>query len=136
MKVARRDIARAVAAQIDEGRSAPELASSLAMYLVRERRVRDLDGILRDVARLRALHHGIVEARVTTAEPLTEALASQVRDLVATYGGGTRTVIVANAVDPSIVGGVKVQTDEYELDASVRSKLNKLKHVSSLKGSN
>lgn len=126
MKTVRQAIARVIAEELEGGADARQLAESLAQYLVQERRVNELDAIMREVAAVRARDYGIVEAAVTTAEPLNEALAAQTQDLIARYSGHPKTIIVDATVDPQLLGGVKIATGDYELDATVSAKLAQL----------
>lgn len=76
---------------------------------------------------LRSGFENVVDAKVTSAFPLSEA---QVADLVGTlqtkYG---RTVKVSVAVDADLIGGVAIQVGDEVMDASVRGKLAQLAGV-------
>lgn len=135
MKVSRKTIASVIAEHMQRGVSSQQLAKALAQYLVQERRVRELDAIMREVSTARTRQYGVVEATLTTAEPLTENLAREAQKLIAEYTGHTAAIMVEALVDPSLIGGIKLTTTEFELDASVRRKLAKLKQPVSLKGS-
>jgi F-type H+-transporting ATPase subunit delta len=130
-----RDIAAAINRRLDAMASRGDIAKNVAAYLLAQRRVRDLDAVLRELMRQRT-DDGIVEVNVTTARPLDAALRSKVEALVQEREPNVREIIINETVDPSLVGGVVISTDRYELDASVRGKLVRLKQVSSLKGMN
>ena len=76
---------------------------------------------------LRSGFENVVDARVTSAFPLSEA---QVADIVSTlqakYG---RAVKVTVSVDADLIGGVSVQVGDEVMDASVRGKLAQLAGV-------
>jgi len=38
-------------------------------------------------------------------------------------------VILNETIDPSVIGGVRIETNEQQLDITVRAKLNKLKQA-------
>lgn len=68
---------------------------------------------------------GIVEAKVTSAQPLSEA---QSRALVASLSARTgKTIRLSWSQDPGLLGGLKVQVGSTVLDASLRGQLRQLK---------
>ena len=90
---------------------------------------RDRSGLLPDVARafgeLVDRRRGIQKAKITTAIPLEEAQQRAfVERLERTSGAKLR---VTFAVDPSIIGGARVQLGDHLLDTSVRGQLDQLR---------
>lgn len=68
---------------------------------------------------------GIVEARVVSAQPLSEA---QSQALVASLGRRTgKTIRLSWSQDPALLGGLKVQVGSTVLDASLQGQLRQLK---------
>jgi F-type H+-transporting ATPase subunit delta len=68
---------------------------------------------------------GIVEARVVSAQPLSEA---QSQALVASLGRRTgKTIRLSWSQDPTLLGGLKVQVGSTVLDASLQGQLRQLK---------
>jgi F-type H+-transporting ATPase subunit delta len=68
---------------------------------------------------------GIVEAKVASAQPLSEA---QTRALVASLTARTgKTIRLTWHQDPALLGGVKVQVGSTVLDASLQGQLRQLK---------
>lgn len=68
---------------------------------------------------------GIVEAKVTSAQPLTDA---QAKALIASLGTRTgKTIRLTWHQDTSLLGGVKVQVGSTILDASLQGQLRQLK---------
>ena len=64
---------------------------------------------------------GVAKARITTAVSLTD---SEQRDLVTRLARESgRKLRVTFAVDPTLVGGAKVQIGDHLIDSSVRAKL-------------
>ena len=71
--------------------------------------------------------HRVVEAQVTTAQPLTE---SQKEKLIKRLMGMTgREVVIKEKVDPSVVGGVLLQMDGKRYDNTVRHRLQTIKQA-------
>lgn len=85
-------------------------------------------GVLGEIASLfdglRNAQEGVVDARVDSAYPLTDA---QLVDIVATlesrYG---RKVKATVHVEPDLIGGVSIRVGDEVMDASVRGKLAQL----------
>jgi F-type H+-transporting ATPase subunit delta len=68
---------------------------------------------------------GVVEAKVTAAQPLSEA---QTRSLSAALAARTgKSIRLVAAQDPSLLGGLKVQVGSTVLDASLQGQLRLLK---------
>jgi F-type H+-transporting ATPase subunit delta len=69
---------------------------------------------------------GIVEARVSSAQPLSDA---QSQALVASMGLRTgKTIRLSWQADPALIGGLKVQVGSTVLDASLQGQLRQLKN--------
>lgn len=89
----------------------------------RERRVRQL---LSRASRIVADHRGSVVATVTSAAPLSAAQADRLSAaLSARYGAA---VSLNTVVDPSTVGGVRVQIADDVIDGSISTRLADLRH--------
>lgn len=70
---------------------------------------------------LKAEEGGVLEARVTSAYPMTKA---QLADLVKKLEGKFKKKVEASAeVDSDLIGGVKIEVGDDVIDASVRGKL-------------
>jgi F-type H+-transporting ATPase subunit delta len=98
---------------------------NLLALLVRRGRFELLPAVIREFARLYRRREGIVEATVTSAAPLdsTEASALEAR-LVALSG---KRVVLSQAVDAGLLGGVVVQLGDLLIDGSVRGRLARLR---------
>ena len=98
--------------------------------LARNGRKGQLRPVIRAYRRLAAEHRGEVTADVITARPLADdqiaALKKQLK------GRAGRDVTIDAAVDPAILGGIVVKLGSQQIDASIRTKLNRL--ASAMKG--
>jgi F-type H+-transporting ATPase subunit delta len=98
--------------------------------LARNGRKQQLKPIIGLFKRIAAEHRGETTAEVITARPLKDdqvaALKQQLR------GRTGRDVNIDAAVDPSILGGIVVKLGSQRIDASIRTKLNRL--ASAMKG--
>ncbi|HEX4591686.1 MAG TPA: ATP synthase F1 subunit delta [Gemmataceae bacterium] len=87
-------------------------------------------GILRPVA---AVYHELMEVRarrvrvqVKSAVPLTDAEREQVKEMARQRLN--LDPVLAESVDPSLLGGLRVQVGDRVIDATVRARLDSLKN--------
>lgn len=113
-------IAEAIVA-MTETKPIEGLAKDIAGYLVLERRSSELGAIMREVIRIRAMK-GKTEATVTTAIPLTDKIRTNIRHQI-----GNQNIIINEVIDKKVIGGVRIESNEYYLDLTVRNRLNRLK---------
>lgn len=107
--------------RLSQSHSGSKLAKEVAAYVVAERRSSDLGAIMREVARLRN-QRGMTEATITTATPATNAVKQEVKRLI-----GDKKAVINEVVDKNVIGGVRIEANDYYLDLTVRNRLNKLK---------
>ena len=69
--------------------------------------------------------NGIVEAFVTSAVPLTEEENAALRVRLSRISG--RQVKLISTVDPSVIGGVRVEMDGRRYDNTIQDRLGRLK---------
>ena len=127
-KVSRLKIAAVLADKVDSKQSAKQLSREIAAYLLETRRTGELDSVLRDVMEIRA-ERGIVEVTAVTAHPLTAALRTDIEKNMRTHFPAAKTIIVSESHDESVVGGVRLELANQQLDLSVRAKLNRFKQL-------
>lgn len=98
-----------------------EQGKNVVKLLAENKRLAVLPEIIRLFEEMKAQTEGVLEVRVTSAYPLTEAqMAGLVAKLEAKYG---RKVTASQEVDESLIGGVVIAVGDEVLDASVRTKL-------------
>ena len=103
----------------------PPVAKLLRLLAERDR-LGLLPKVLRSY-RARLLDHlGIVEAQVTTAQPLTAERAAAIEHSLAQVSG--RTVTMVTDVDPEILGGVVARLGTTVYDGSVAGHLERMRH--------
>ncbi len=125
MKVTNREIAQAVLNDLQAGKSSQTVVTSLAAYLVHERRSRDADAIVRDLDRLQCLR-GKVELEAVTVSGLSAELKQTITKLFQKDG---QDITVHETHDPSVLGGVLVESGEERLDLTLRRQIQRLKGV-------
>jgi len=70
-------------------------------------------------------HRQVVQAEVTTAEPLTADREAQLREQLARTTG--RTVTMTTKVDPAIIGGIITKIGTVVYDGSLASQLTRMR---------
>lgn len=98
--------------------------------LARNGRKSELRKVIRAYRRLAAEHRGETTAEVVTARPLNDDQLAALKQQLRTRAG--RDVSIDAAVDPDILGGIVVKLGSQQIDASIRTKLNRL--ASAMKG--
>src|SRR3954447_19131189 len=98
--------------------------------LARNGRKNELRNVIRAFRRLAAEHRGEVTADVTTARPLNDDQMAALKSQLRARAG--RDVTLDASVDPNILGGIIVKLGSQQIDASIRTKLNRL--ASAMKG--
>lgn len=120
-------LAKALLPMIEATHDSKKLAHSIAQYLSQERRTKDLDAIMRDITRLRS-EAGIVEATVTSAFPITPSLRREIQNLIASETKAKK-VLLNEVVNPDVLGGLRIEAGEQQLDTTIKTKLQKLKQA-------
>src|SRR6185369_15093933 len=92
--------------------------------IARNGRKNELRSIIRAFRRLAAEHRGEVTAEVVTARPLNDDQLAQLKQQLRARAG--RDVTIDATVDPTLLGGIVVKLGSQQIDASIRTKLNRL----------
>ncbi len=121
--IGRDDKVRAVAAAAEAMKLDPITANFLGV-LARNRRLAQLDGVIRAFFILAARHRGEISAEVVSAHPLDDAQVDALRNNLRTRYGSD--IAVDLQVDPAILGGLVVKIGSRMIDGSIRTKLNNL----------
>jgi len=101
-----------------------DLTRRFVGIVARHRRLHQLPKIIDAYMALLAQHRGEVTAEVTAARPLSAPQTEQVTAALRAAVG--RKVAVAVAVDPKLLGGLKVKVGSRLIDASLATKLQRL----------
>ena len=121
-------IARALLADLNNGKTMSSVTQSLAAYLIEENQLGSLGAILRDVERqlLRSEHKLYV--RVESAHELSDETIGTIKK---TFAGTTdaKHIIIEMTINPDVIGGVRCETAQQRLDLTVRRQLQRLKGV-------
>jgi F-type H+-transporting ATPase subunit delta len=121
--VSRDEAGRAFAALAPDLGLDPITANFLGV-LARNGRKGELRNVIRVFGRLAAEHRGETTAEIVTARPLNDDQLAALRQQLRTRAG--RDVNIEAAVDSNILGGIVVKLGSQQIDASIRTKLNRL----------
>ena len=133
MRASRSTIAEVIAIKLEKAKDPKSVVRSLAAYLLAEGRTNELAPIMRDVMAYRA-ENGQVEALVTSAFPLSDKSKLQVAKAARKIFPGSKQLILDERIKKSLIGGIKLNVINQELDLSLRAKLNKLKQLTRQEG--
>ena len=122
-RVSRRKIAAYCAERLIAGDGG--VTAQLAAYLVDERRTRETDLIVRDIESALA-RRGVMVADVASTTELSSGVRKEIEKFLADTHD-IESVHLREALDPELLGGVKVTTPEAQFDATIRRKLTTLK---------
>ena len=121
--VSREEASKALAAIAPDLGLDPVTTNFLGV-LARNGRKNQLQNVIRAYRRLAAEHRGETTADVITARPLNDDQLAQLKQQLRTRAG--RDVTIDATVDPAILGGIVVKLGSQQIDASIRTKLNRL----------
>jgi F-type H+-transporting ATPase subunit delta len=128
MKQSRTKFARVVADKTLKSGVNKRFSKEVAAYLLAERRVSELDSVLRDVQADWA-EAGHVEVLAGSAHPLNAHIRAEIEREVKKLYPQAKTVSVREVADPEIIGGVRLSLANRQLDLSIEAKLNKFKQL-------
>jgi len=121
--VSRAESGRAFAALAPQLQLDP-ITSNFIGVLARNGRKRELRSVIRAFRRLAADHRGETTADVITARPLNDDQVAQLKSQLRARAG--TNVAIDARIDPQILGGIIVKVGSQLIDASIRTKLNRL----------
>lgn len=128
MNVSRKVLAEATAKVLKQD-GAGKTAQSVAAYLMDEGRTGELQSLMRDIKQLRADQDGIVEVNAVSAHEVGESVRADIEAEIRRLYPNLKLVIINSVVDDNVVGGIRLELANQQLDLSVRAKLNKLKQA-------
>lgn len=125
-KSSRRVIARTITAKLlAEPAQRKHWITVLAAYLVETGRGSEVNLVVTDIARELFLQKSELVVDVTSARPLTDDIRQELASALK-RATNAQDVQLAEAVDPSLLGGLIARTPDAQLDTSLRSQLKQL----------
>jgi F-type H+-transporting ATPase subunit delta len=105
---------------------ADELVRNFLVLVAEKGRSGEIVEISREFEALVADYHGILDVELTTAVELSQQEFDALVERIGKASG--RDVRASRAVDPDLVGGLVLQIGSRRLDASIRGRLERLRH--------
>jgi F0F1-type ATP synthase delta subunit len=127
MKAPRSAIAKVINQKLDKA-DAKKAAEDIAGYLLAEKRVGELDSLMRDLQQIRS-DQGIVEVNALSAHELDQNSINEIKTLIKKKFPGTNQIIINKIIDKDVVGGVRLVMANQQLDLTIRYKLSKFKQL-------
>lgn len=127
MKAPRNAVAKVINQKLSTADS-KKAAQDIAGYLLAEKRVGELDSLMRDIQQLRA-EQGTLEVTALSAHELDKHSLEEIKTLLNKKFPGTKKIIINQILDADVVGGVRLVMANDQLDLSIRYKLSKFKQL-------
>jgi len=113
-----------VLAQVAEG--SDELVVNFVRLLAEKGRAAEIPQVVADFESLVAEEERILDVELTTAHELSDEEFGRILARIEQASG--RKVQAERTVDPDVIGGIVLQAGSMRLDASVRGRLERLRH--------
>lgn len=126
-RVSRRKLAGYVASELRAG-NGKGVMQQAAAYLIETGQTHSVDSLVRDIEEILA-ENGTVVADLTSARPLNKEDKAAIAALL-----GAKELHARETVDPSVLGGVRVEMSGKRLDGTLKHKIDLLKEIDSRKG--
>jgi F-type H+-transporting ATPase subunit delta len=120
-RLSRRKIALNVTQRLLAGEEQKLVMKEVAAFLIDTGRIREIDLLVRDIEGELA-ESGIVVADVLSAYPLADELKKEVGKMV-----GAKDLQLRETVDPSVLGGMRINVPGKRYDGTLRHRIAALK---------
>lgn len=120
-RVSRRKIAAFAADSMVDGQKPADVLTTVAAYLIANKRTREQELIVRDIEAALQLR-GIVVADITSVHPVADSLLAEIKKLT-----GAKSLQTRATLDDTVLGGIRIDTPGKRFDGTIRRKLNALK---------
>jgi F-type H+-transporting ATPase subunit delta len=105
---------------------ADELTRNFILLVAEKGRAAELEEIYEELDALVAAEQGRLTVELTTAYELSDDEAASILAKIEAASG--RSVEATRSVDPALIGGIVLQAGSLRVDASVRGRLERLRH--------
>jgi F-type H+-transporting ATPase subunit delta len=101
-----------------------KLSISFLNILIRKGREYEVPEIAHQYLQLFLEHKNIVVAEIVTAIAVNEETSNRIKNLVANLT--KKEISVKSKIDPAIIGGFKINMEDYQYDASIRKVIDNM----------
>jgi F-type H+-transporting ATPase subunit delta len=115
-----------VLARVAGAAGADEIVVNFVKLLAEKGRAAELGEVVEELDALVAQEQRILDVELTTAHALTDEEFGRIVGRIEEASG--RTVQAERKVNPDLIGGIVLQAGSMRLDASVRGRLERLRH--------
>lgn len=126
--ISRRHLAEVITERTLGVRDTKVLAKEVAAYLLDNHHTADIESLIRDIMELRA-QKGVVEAVAVSAYQLNDEVIADIKRILKQEYPNAKSVHVIRKLDPSVVGGVRIEMANERLDLTVRDKIDTFKRL-------
>ncbi len=102
------------------------LLRNFLLLLAEKGRIGEIEEVAREFERLMAREERRLDVELTTATLLSDEEAAEIAAQIERASG--RKVDMTRKTDPDLIGGIVLQAGSLRLDASVRGRLERLRH--------
>lgn len=101
-------------------------AEEIAAYLLATGRTGDLNSLAREMILDRA-ENGVVEVAAFSARELSGTVREEVNGQIRKLYPNAKQIILNEQIDSTVIGGVRLEFPDSQLDLTLRNKLNRFK---------
>ena len=102
-------------------------AASLVRLLIRENRFYLLEEVISDCLQLYTAHAGIARAEVAVRHPLSDEALRHISKLLSSASG--KKTSITQVISQRVLGGMEISLGDLLIDATVKGRLERLKHA-------
>ena len=114
--LSRRKIASQAAVRIAGGESRSKVLNEIAGYLLDSGRKNEADLLVRDIETA-LIDRGVVVGTVVSARKLSADAKKTIDSFVKDHYENVKTVVLRERVDESLIGGIRLELPDRQLDA-------------------
>lgn len=129
MSYSRSTVVANVVNMLDEGKGSKSVSKMIAKYLLQNGRISELPSLLRDLSLRNYQKNGIVEVTAISAYELSKTNCREITSYVKNIYPNAKKITVNQKIDSTLIGGVKLELPDKQVDFSIEARLNKLRKI-------
>jgi len=104
-----------------------ELTIRFLLLIIEKGREQQLESIFLNFYKLYDEHNKIKKVVIRSVIKPDEEIINKIKNIIEKFVDKEYTIKIIEQTDETLIGGVVVEVDDYQFDASIRNKLNKIK---------
>jgi len=120
MKYSPKQYAQALFESLKEEKDVDSIFKNFCSILLRNNDLKLLSKIIEKIEEIDKEERGVVEVKLASTKKLEQEIIEKLRKLI-------KNAEIKEEIDPSLIGGLKIQIGDLLIDGSIRAKLNKLR---------